>query len=137
MLRDFKAFVLRGNVVDLAVGIVIGAAFGTVVSSLVKNILTPLLAIPGTVNFADLQAQVGGADILYGLFLNDLIAFLSIAFAVFYFVVRPVNALMARRRTEPEVASSTRDCPYCMSSIPVKASACAFCARDVSPQQVG
>lgn len=137
MLKDFKAFVLRGNVVDLAVGIVIGAAFGTVVSSLVKNILTPLMAIPGTVNFDDLRAEVGGADILYGLFLNDLIAFLTIAFAVFFFVVRPVNALMARRRTEPEVASSTRGCPHCLSSIPVDASVCAFCTRDVGPEPVG
>jgi large conductance mechanosensitive channel len=118
-------------VVDLAVGIVIGAAFGTVVSSLVKNILTPLLAIPGTVNFADLRAEVGGADILYGIFLNDLIAFLTIAVGVFFFVVRPINALMARRRTEPEVASTTRSCPHCVSSIPVDASVCAFCTRDV------
>lgn len=131
MLKDFKAFVLRGNVVDLAVGIVIGAAFGTLVSSLVKNILTPLLAIPGTVNFDDLQVQVGGGDIRYGLFLNDLIAFVTIAFGVFFFVVRPVNALMVRRRTEPEVASTTRTCPHCVSSIPVKANVCAFCTRDV------
>lgn len=131
MIKDFKAFVLRGNVVDLAVGIVIGAAFGTVVSSLVTNVLTPLVTIPGTVNFADLRAQVGGADILYGAFLNDLIAFVSIALAVFFFVVRPVNALMARRRTEPEVASTTRNCPHCMSSIPVEASVCAFCTRDL------
>jgi large conductance mechanosensitive channel len=118
-------------VVDLAVGIVIGAAFGTVVSSLVKNILTPLLAIPGTVNFADLRAEVGGADILYGIFLNDLIAFLTIAVGVFFFVVRPINALMARRRTEPEVVSTTRSCPHCVSSIPVDASVCAFCTHDV------
>ncbi len=132
MIKDFKAFVLRGNVVDLAVGIVIGAAFGTVISSLVKNILTPLLAIPGTVNFADLSAEVGGADILYGLFLNDLIAFVAIAAGVFFFVVRPVNALMARRRTEPEVESSTRTCPHCVSSIPVEAGVCAFCTREVA-----
>ena len=131
MIKDFKKFVLRGNVVDLAVGIVIGAAFGTVVSSLVTNVLTPLLTIPGTVNFADLRAQVGGADILYGTFLNDLIAFVSIAFAVFFFVVRPVNVLMARRRTEPEVASTTRNCPHCISSIPVQANVCAFCTRDL------
>ena len=131
MLREFKAFVLRGNVVDLAVGIVIGAAFGTVVSSLVKNVLTPLLAIPGTVNFADLRTEVGGADILYGIFLNDLIAFLTVSVGVFFFVVRPVNALMALRRTEPEVESTTRSCPHCVSSIPVEASVCAFCTREV------
>ncbi len=132
MLKDFKAFILRGNVVDLAVGIVIGAAFGTVITSLVKNILTPILSIPGTVNFEDLQAEIGGADILYGSFLNDLISFVSIAAAVYFFVVRPVNALMARRRTEPEVESTTKTCPYCLSSIPEGARACAFCTRDVT-----
>lgn len=132
MIKDLRAFLLRGNVVDLAVGIVVGAAFGTLVSSLVKNILTPVLAIPGTVNFADLRVEIGGADILYGIFLNDLIAFVTIAVGVFFFVVRPVNALMARRRTEPEVASTTQSCPHCVSSIPAEASVCAFCTRDVS-----
>lgn len=132
MLKDFKAFILRGNVVDLAVGIVIGAAFGSVVSSFVKNLLTPLVSIPGKANFSSLHFTVRHSTFLYGTFLNDLISFLIIAAAVFFFVVRPVNALMARRRTEPEVESDTRDCPECLSSIPKAASRCAFCTAKVA-----
>lgn len=132
MLNDFKAFLLRGNVVDLAVGVVIGAAFGAVVTSFVEDILTPLLAIPGTADFGDMTWTIGGSDVLYGEFLNALIAFLMIAAAVFFFVVRPVNKLMAMRRTEPEVESTTTPCPHCRSNIPVAASVCAFCTRDVA-----
>ena len=131
MLKDFKAFILRGNVVDLAIAVVIGAAFGAVVTSLVQDVFTPLLAIPGKTNFSDLKWTVGGGEIKYGSFINSVIAFLSIAFVVFFFVVKPVNALMARRKTEPEVESTTKDCGYCLSSIPVGASVCAFCTRDV------
>ena len=131
MLKDFKAFILRGNVVDLAVGIVIGAAFGTVVSSFVKNLLTPLVTIPGKVNFSDLHLTVRHSTFFYGTFLNDLVSFIVIAAAVFFFVVRPVNALMAHRRVEPEVESTTRDCPECLSSIPKAATRCAFCTAQV------
>jgi large conductance mechanosensitive channel len=133
MFKDFKAFILRGNVVDLAVGVVIGAAFGAVISSLVTDIFTPLLAIPGNTNFSNLSLTIGGGVIAYGNFLNAVIAFLCIAAAVFFFVVRPVNALMARRKTEPDVESTTRDCPWCLSSIPTGARACAFCTREVPP----
>ena len=132
MLRDFKAFVLRGNVVDLAIAVVIGAAFGAVVTSLVEDVFTPLLAIPGETNFAELTWDVGGGEIKYGEFLNAVIAFLSIAAVVFFFVVKPVNLLMARHKTEPEVESTTKECAYCLSSIPVKASVCAFCGREVA-----
>ena len=132
MLKDFKAFILRGNVMDLAVAVVIGTAFGAVVTSLVEDVFTPLLAIPGETDFKDLTWQVGGGDIKYGEFINAVIAFLSIAFVVFFFVVKPVNALMARRKTEPDVESTTKDCGYCLSSIPVQASVCAFCTRDVA-----
>ena len=131
MLRDFKTFILRGNVVDLAVGVVVGAAFGAVVTSLVKDILTPILAIPGSSDFSSLKWTIGGSDILYGNFINALIAFLLIAAGVFFLVVRPVNALNAHRRTEPDVESTTVDCPHCRSSIPRAASVCAFCTRDV------
>jgi large conductance mechanosensitive channel len=133
MLKDFKAFILRGNVVDLAVGVVIGAAFGAVITSLVTDIFTPILAIPGNTDFSDLKITAGGGEILYGNFLNAVIAFLLIAAAVFFFIVRPVNALMARRKTEPDVESTTRDCPWCLSAIPVGARACAFCTREVPP----
>lgn len=133
MLKDFKAFILRGSVVDLAVGIVIGAAFGTVVSSFVKNLLTPLVSIPGKVNFSALHVTVRHSVFAYGQFLNDIISFVIIAAAVFFFVVRPVNALMARRRTDVDVESPTRDCPQCLSSIPMAAHRCAFCTSEVEP----
>jgi large conductance mechanosensitive channel len=133
MLKDFKAFILRGNVVDLAVGVVIGAAFGAVVASFVKDVVTPIVSIPGSVNFENLTWKIGGGVIAYGSFFNAVITFLLIAAAVFFFVVKPVNALMARRKTEPDVESTTRDCPYCLSSIPVAARACAFCTREVPP----
>ncbi len=133
MLKDFKAFILRGNVVDLAVGVVIGAAFGAVITSLVTDVFTPLLAIPGDTNFSNLKVKIGGGEILYGNFLNAVIAFLLIAAAVFFCIVRPVNALMARRKTEPDVESTTRECRWCLSAIPVGAKACAFCTREVPP----
>jgi len=132
LLKDFKAFVLRGNVVDLAVAVVLGTAFGRVVEAIVKGLLTPLIAIPGETNFGDLDFEIGGGTFAYGRVLDEIIAFLLIAAAVFFFVVKPVNALMARRKTEPEVESTTKDCAYCMSSIPAAASVCAFCTRDVA-----
>jgi large conductance mechanosensitive channel len=127
MLKEFKGFVLRGNVVDLAVGVVIGAAFGAVVTSFVQNVLTPLIAIPGTADFGDWIVTIGGSDVRYGRFLNDAIAFVLVAAAVFFFVVRPVNALMARRKTERDVASESKQCPECLSNIPKGAKRCAFC----------
>jgi large conductance mechanosensitive channel len=127
MLKDFKAFLLRGNVVELAVAVVIGAAFGAVIASFVANLLTPLLAIPGSTDFSALKFKVGGGTFRYGQFLNDLVAFVMIAAAVFFFVVRPVNALMARHKTEPDVESLTKDCSECLSSIPSAARRCAFC----------
>ena len=133
MLKDFRAFILRGSLVDLAVAVVIGTAFTAVVTSVVKNIITPIIGIPGKANFEDLRITVSGSEIKYGLFLNDLIAFLTIAFVVFFFVVRPVNALMARRKTEPDVESTTHDCPECLSSIPKAARRCAFCTAEVVP----
>ena len=132
MLKDFKEFVLRGNVVDLAVGVVIGAAFGTVVTAFVADFITPLIAIPGTTDFGDLSFTIRNSEFRYGHFFNALISFLLIAASVFFFVVRPVNHLMSRRRTEPDVASETKDCEHCLSAIPVGASVCAFCTRDVS-----
>jgi large conductance mechanosensitive channel len=131
-MQDFKAFILRGNVVDLAIAVVIGAAFGAVVTAFVKDLITPILAIPGKTDFSQLKFTIRESDFLYGDFLNVVISFVSIAAAVFFFVVRPVNTLMARRKTEPEVMATTRDCPYCLSSIPIAASRCAFCTADVA-----
>ena len=131
MLKDFKAFLLRGNVVDLAVAVVLGAAFGAVITALVEDLITPVLAIPGEADFSSLHLTISGSTFAYGDFLNTLISFISIAGAVFFFVVRPVNKLMARRKTEPDVESTTKECDHCLSSIPVGASVCAFCTRDV------
>jgi large conductance mechanosensitive channel len=134
MLRDFKAFLLRGNVVDLAVAVVVGAAFGALVTALVRDILTPIVAmIFGQHDFSALTFTINGSKFLYGDFLNFLVAFVSIAAAVFFFVVQPVNALMARRKTQPDVDSETRTCPECLSDIPRLARKCAFCG---SLQQV-
>jgi large conductance mechanosensitive channel len=131
-VKEFKTFVLRGNVVDLAIAVVIGAAFGAVVTALVKDLITPILAIPGKTDFSNLTFTIRKSHFLYGDFINAVISFLSIAAAVFFLVVKPLNALMARRKTEPDVLSTTRDCPYCLSSIPIAASRCAFCTADVS-----
>lgn len=133
MLKDFKAFVLRGNVVDLAIGVAIGAAFTAVVTSFTENLLTPVLAIPGDkASFAELSFTVGGSAFRYGAFIDAIIAFLIIAAVLFFFVVRPVNTLMARRKAEPEVEATTRECPECLSSIPAAARRCAFCTAPLS-----
>ncbi|HUY62985.1 MAG TPA: large conductance mechanosensitive channel protein MscL [Acidimicrobiales bacterium] len=127
MLKDFKDFVLRGNVVDLAVGIVVGTAFGVVVKSFVSNLLTPLVSIPGKANFQSLHFTINHSTFGYGTFLNDLISFLIVATAIFFFVVRPINALVARRRRGQETEPDTRNCPECLSEVPAAARRCAFC----------
>ena len=133
MLKEFREFVLRGNVVDLAVGVVIGAAFGTVIASFVSNILTPIISLPGDTNFKKLAIEKNGEPFIrYGQFLNDVLAFLLIAAAVFFLVVKPINALMSRRKTEPDVTATTKECPECASSIPVQARRCAFCTSQVA-----
>lgn len=133
MLKDFKAFILRGNVIDLAVAVVIGLAFSEVIQVVVSGLITPVLAIPGDrPNLSAYTLEIGGADFLYGAVIDQAINFVLTAAAVFFLIVRPVNLLMARRRTEPEVVSTTRDCPYCLSSIPIAATRCAFCTADVS-----
>jgi len=130
--KDFKTFILRGNVIDLAVGVAIGAAFADVVKSFTSNLLTPILAIPGTSkSLSSLHFSIRKATFGYGAFLDSMVGFVLIAAALFFLVVRPINTLMARRKTEPDVMSTTRDCPYCLSSIPIAASRCAFCTADV------
>lgn len=134
MLKEFKAFILRGNVIDLAIGVAIGAAFALVVGAFTTGIITPLLAIPGdAASFSGYTATIGGSVFKYGLVIDALIQFLITAAALFFFVVVPVNKLMARRKTEPEVEATTRECEHCRSSIPRTATVCAFCTRDVVP----
>lgn len=132
MVKEFKAFLLRGNVVDLAVAVVVGGAFGVVINSLVKNLITPILGMFGGTDFSGIDFEINDSTFAIGAFLNDVIAFVTIAAAIFFFVVKPVNALMARRKTEPEVESTTRECPECLSSIPVGARRCAFCTAVVA-----
>ncbi len=132
MLKEFRSFILRGNLVDLAVAVVIGAAFGALIAALVKDIITPVIAaVGGQPDFSALTFTINGSKFFYGDFINALIAFLIVAAAVFFFVIKPVNLLMARMRTEPDVESDTRPCPECLSSIPVDARRCAFCTSEV------
>jgi large conductance mechanosensitive channel len=126
MLKGFKQFLLRGNVVDLAVAVVIGTAFGVVVTALVKDLLTPLIAaIGGQPDFSAWQFTVNGSRFLIGDFINAVIAFVMVAAAIYFFVVAPMNALEARRRSEP----TTKKCPECLSEVPLEARRCAFCAQ--------
>ena len=132
-MKDFKEFLLRGNVVDLAVGIVIGAAFGAVVTALVKDFITPLIgAIFGT-SKNGLQFRVGAATFLVGDFLDALLAFVLIAAVVFFLVVKPVNFLISLARREDPPDPTLRKCPECLSQISVGAKRCAFCTSPVAP----
>ena len=134
MLDGFKKFILRGNVVDMAVGVVIGAAFATVVGAFTKDLLTPLIgAILGkTGDFATFSFSARGQTFNVGDLINQAIAFLLVAAAVYFFVVLPVNALMARmQRNDPVAAPTTKKCPECLSDIPIEAKRCAHCSQPV------
>jgi large conductance mechanosensitive channel len=133
MLDGFKKFILRGNVVDMAVGVVIGAAFGGVVTALTKDLLTPLIgAVVGKHgDFSGLQFSISGTPFPIGDFINAVISFFLIAAAIYFFVVTPVNALLARMHKDPPAAPTTKKCPECMSEIPIEAKRCAHCAQPV------
>jgi large conductance mechanosensitive channel len=133
VVSGFREFIMRGNVIDLAVAVVIGAAFGAVITSFVGDVLTPLLGIFGTPNFEDLTFSAGEAVVRYGAFLNALIAFLLVALAIYFFVVRPINALEARRQAGTEETPTTKTCPECASEIPMAARRCPMCTQ---PQHV-
>ena len=134
MLKDFREFILRGNLVDLAVAVVLGAAFGAVVTALVKDLVTPLIAaIGGKQDFSALSFTINGSRFLYGDFINALLTFITIAAVIFFFVIKPVNALLARLRPEKKVDEETRDCPECLSAVPVGAKRCAFCTSTLAP----
>lgn len=128
MFKGFKQFVLRGNVVDLAVGVVIGASFSAVVTSLVSNILTPFIgAIFKSPDFSGLMFTINGSNFLYGNFLNSLIAFIIVAGTVYFFVVTPINTLIAKTRKEKPLDETTKKCTECLSEIPKEAKRCAHC----------
>ena len=134
MLKGFKTFLLRGNVIDLAVAVVIGGAFGAVVKALVDDLLTPLIAAAvGKPDFSAILFTVNGSKFLIGSFVNAVVAFVLIAAAVYFFVVVPVNAVMARaRRGQAPPDPTTKQCPECLSTIPIQAKRCAFCTSQVS-----
>jgi large conductance mechanosensitive channel len=150
MLKDFKAFILRGNVVDLAVGIIIGVAFGAIISSFVNDILMPPIGLGlGNIDFSNMMvvlkegttpgpyasleaAKVAGATTInYGVFINAIINFLIIAAVVFFFVVRPIVRLTAPKKAAAPAAPTTKDCPYCYSAIPIKATRCPHCTSEL------
>jgi large conductance mechanosensitive channel len=132
-MGGFKKFLLRGNVVDLAVAVVIGAAFGAVVQALVKDLITPLIgAFGGVPDFAALFFTINGSKFLIGDFINAVLSFVLIAGVIYYFVVMPVGRLMERFAPEPPKPAPTRECPYCLSKIPRAARRCAFCTADLT-----
>ncbi len=132
LFQGFKQFILRGNVVDLAVGVMIGASFNAVVNGLVKDIFTPLIAaIIGQPDFSKLAISVHGSSILYGDFLNALISFLITAFAIYFFVVLPINTLISTMRLQKPADPTTKKCSYCLSEIPIAATKCAYCTADL------
>ena len=132
-MKDFKEFLLRGNLVELAVAVVIGVAFGALVTSLVENLVTPLIAaIGGQQDFSALDFTINDSVFRYGAFINALLAFLVIAAVVYFLVVKPVNALMNRMKTEPPVDERVRECPECLSSIPADARRCMYCTTELA-----
>lgn len=136
MIKEFKEFVLRGNVVDLAVGIVIGAAFNGLVTAFVKDLITPLVGIVGKFNFPLLRFTVNKSVFAAGDFLNSIVTFFILAFVVFFFVVKPINGLVVRsKRQSPSVLPPTKLCGFCLSSINLEAVKCAFCTADLIEQE--
>jgi large conductance mechanosensitive channel len=133
LANDFKTFIMRGNVVDLAVAVVIGVAFGAVVTSLVEDLLTPVIAlIFGEPDFRSLTFEISDTVFRYGSFINSLVAFVTIAAAIFFFVVAPYNALKARMSKEPTPDPTTNKCDYCLSEVAIEATRCAFCTSELA-----
>ena len=145
MLKEFKEFAMRGNVLDMAVGIIIGAAFGKIVNSLVNDIIMPPIGrLLGKVDFSSLFINLSGQEVPslaaakemgaptlnYGVFINTVIDFVIVAFAIFL-LIKQVNRFM-KKKEEPAAAPTTKDCPHCFSSIPIKATRCAFCTSTLS-----
>lgn len=130
MLKEFKAFVMRGNVLDLAVAVIIGGAFGKIIGSLVNDILMPLIGLLlGGINFADLMVTVGAAEVKYGLFVQAIVDFLIIAFVIF-FIVRTANSMKKEAPAAP-AEPTTKDCPHCFTAIPIKATRCPNCTSQL------
>ncbi|MCZ2111670.1 MAG: large conductance mechanosensitive channel protein MscL [Dehalococcoidia bacterium] len=132
MLQEFKKFLLRGNVIDLAVAVVIGAAFTTVIEAFTKGFITPLLGLFGGSNqFANRVFTIRGQDFLYGGLIDSIIYFVIVAAVIFFLVIQPMNFLIARSRKEPPADPTTKKCPECLSEIPIDARRCAFCTSQL------
>ena len=138
-MKGFKQFIMRGNVLDLAVAVVMGGAFGAVVAALVKDLVTPLIAaIVGKPDFSAIQFELNGSKFLLGDFVNAIVSFLLISAAVYFFVILPMNTLMARlRRGEAPPDPTTKECPECLSTIPIAARRCAFCTTPLGSGAAG
>jgi large conductance mechanosensitive channel len=131
MLKEFKAFVLRGNVLDLAVAVIIGGAFGKIISSLVNDIIMPLIGIVmGGVNFTELTVTVGTAVVKYGTFIQTIVDFLIVAFVIFL-IVKSANSMKKPAPTATPAAPTTKECPHCFSTIPIKATRCPNCTSEL------
>ena len=131
-LKGFKQFILRGNAVDLAVGVVIGAGFSNVVNAFVKDLISPLIGVIfQSSDFSNLAFTINGSKFLYGDFINALISFVLIAVVVYFFVVTPMSLFISRMHKEPPPDPTTKKCPECFSEIPIQAKRCAFCAQPV------
>jgi large conductance mechanosensitive channel len=129
-VKGFKTFLLRGNVVDLAVGVVIGVAFGTVITAFVKDLVTPLIAaIGGQPDFSQMSFTINHSQFLYGDFINAILAFVIVAAVIYFFVVMPYTAMVSRARKEPPPDPTTKKCTECLSEIPIGAKRCAFCGQ--------
>lgn len=127
-IQGFKQFILRGNAIDLAVGVMIGAAFNSVVSALVKDLMTPLIAaIAAQPDFSQFSFTIHGSKFLYGDFVNTVISFLILAATIYFFIIVPINKLTGKPL--PKAPDPTKKCPECLSAIPLKARRCAYCAR--------
>lgn len=132
LLSEFKQFLMRGNVIDLAIAVVIGGAFTAVVTALVTDIITPIIAaIGGQPDFSSLKFKINGSQFLYGDFINAVIAFVIIAAVLFFLVVKPVNYMIQRSRSEPPVDPTTKACPYCLNEVPLAATRCGFCTSEL------
>lgn len=134
MLKGFRDFILRGNVVDLAVAVVVGAAFVAIVNAFVKDLLTPLIAaLGGQPDFSRLTFTINDSQFFYGDFINAVISFLIVAAVIYFLVVVPVDRMMRLRRSQEPVGPITRECPFCLSKIPAAATRCSFCTSEVQP----
>lgn len=131
-IKEFKAFIARGNVIDMAVGVVIGAAFGAIVTSLVDNIIMPLIGILiGGINFESLSITVGGAEVKYGMFIQSIVNFLIIAFVIFL-VIKQIGKLTSKMKKEESKVEKEKSCPYCFTQIPIEAIRCPHCTSKLS-----